>query len=234
MGSRPAWVGLGLPEEAPATTALSDERGGSVNDHLRRELEAQGGESTTLRITGAAAASVDAYVEYRRIVGDADGGVLFTGTLQRNGPCCGAEHSLQLRALPRVRSCNACSALCAYGAVARRCRGFLAPPGGVLTRVWPAWTDEEYARFRAAALSERSANRIYVTWRSAAGVDCKVRLPCGGVCFAGQHQRCLRARAFLCSQDTQRLNSNMHRRRTWVLPRPASAGIDTASTRPTR
>ena len=36
------------------------------------------------------------------------------------------------------------------------------------------WTDEEYARFRAAALSERSANRIYVTWRSAAGVDCKV------------------------------------------------------------
>jgi hypothetical protein len=80
MDGRPAWVGLGLPEEALPTTALSDSHGGSVNDHLRRELAAQGCKSTTLRVTGAAAASVDAYVEYRRIVGDADGGVLFTGT----------------------------------------------------------------------------------------------------------------------------------------------------------
>ena len=39
-------------------------------------------------------------------------------------------------------------------------------------------TDEEYARFRAAALSERSANRIYVVWRSAAGIDCKVSCRC--------------------------------------------------------
>ena len=94
MDARPAWVGLGLPEEAPPTAVLSDSHGGSVNDHLRRELAARGGESTTLRISGAAAASVDAYVEYRRIVGDADGGVLFTGTAVPS-----TEHALKLRDL---------------------------------------------------------------------------------------------------------------------------------------
>ena len=76
-------MGLGLPDEASATAAalsgVSSHDG--VNDHLRRELAARGGESTTLRLTGEAAASVDAYVEYRRIVGDADGGVLFSGAL---------------------------------------------------------------------------------------------------------------------------------------------------------
>ena len=92
MNLRPAWVGLDTPEEASAASALSG--GGSfdgVNDHLRRELAARGGESTTLRLAGAAAASVDAYLEYRRIVGDADGGVLFTGVL-----CCalGLLHAL--------------------------------------------------------------------------------------------------------------------------------------------
>jgi len=81
MDSRPAWVGLDPPDAAPSATAqagrgcLSD----SVNDHLRRELAARGGESTTLRLSGVAAASVDAYIEYQRIVGDADGGVMFTG-----------------------------------------------------------------------------------------------------------------------------------------------------------
>ena len=82
MSARPAWVGLGLPEEASAPAFRSD--GGSsdgVNDHLRRELAARGGESTTLRLGSEAAASVDAYIEYRRIVGDADGGVLFSGAL---------------------------------------------------------------------------------------------------------------------------------------------------------
>jgi hypothetical protein len=81
---RPAWVGL---DDAPLVArgapsgAMTDMHGdgGSVNDHLRRELAARGGESTTLRITGAAAASVDAYIEYQRIVGNADGGTMFTG-----------------------------------------------------------------------------------------------------------------------------------------------------------
>ncbi len=79
--SRPAWVGLGLPEAdaAPGPLVSESQGGDSVNDHLRRELAARGGESTTLRISGAAAASVDAYIEYRRVVGDADGGVMFTG-----------------------------------------------------------------------------------------------------------------------------------------------------------
>ena len=78
MTARPAWVGLGLPvEEAAESVSCSTD---GVNDHLRRELAARGGESTTLRLTSEAAASVDAYIEYRRIVGDADGGVLFSGT----------------------------------------------------------------------------------------------------------------------------------------------------------
>ena len=85
MSARPAWVGLGLPDEssAPASLASCSDAGSfdGVNDHLRRELAARGGESTTLRLGSEAAASVDAYIEYRRIVGDADGGVLFSGAL---------------------------------------------------------------------------------------------------------------------------------------------------------
>ena len=79
---RPPWVGLDPPAASAATSsALADMHGdgGSVNDHLRREIAAAGGESTTLRVSGAAAASVDAYIEYRRVVGNADGGVMFTG-----------------------------------------------------------------------------------------------------------------------------------------------------------
>lgn len=113
---RPPWVGL--DDERSATSdaprvATESWHGDSVNDHLRRELAARGGESTTLRVSSVAAASVDAYIEYRRIVGDADGGQLFS--------------------------------------------------------------DEEYARYRAAATAERSRNRLYVAWRNAAGLDCKAR-----------------------------------------------------------
>ena len=48
-----------------------------VNDALRSEYAAKGVAVETLRIS--AAASVDAYIEYRNIVGSADGGVLLSG-----------------------------------------------------------------------------------------------------------------------------------------------------------
>lgn len=115
---RPAWVGL---EDAPLVArgapsgAVVDMHGdgGSVNDHLRRELAARGGESTTLRITGAAAASVDAYIEYKRIVGNADGGVMFTGTQHASrsakwvlrGCAKGATLRCTAAATPRRRVC---------------------------------------------------------------------------------------------------------------------------------
>ena len=67
--SRPPWVGL---EAQPVKSAVEQ----GVNDYLRAEL---GEPSETLRLSRRAALSVDAYVEYKRIVGDADGGVLFTG-----------------------------------------------------------------------------------------------------------------------------------------------------------
>lgn len=79
----------------------------STNDILRAELAAGGAPSASLRLQ---AASVEAYLEYRRIVGDADGGTLFT--------------------------------------------------------------EAEYAAYRAGA-QQRAAARLYVHWRSAAGVDCK-------------------------------------------------------------
>jgi hypothetical protein len=173
MSARPAWVGLGLPEEASAPAFRSD--GGSsdgVNDHLRRELAARGGESTTLRLGSEAAASVDAYIEYRRIVGDADGGVLFSG-------------ALLFGALYASAKCLACGAFSPRGAVqseALSARIYRAPRcvllfcSTLLTCCHSS--DEEYARFRAAALSERSANRLYVAWRSVAGIDCKVSCRC--------------------------------------------------------
>ena len=93
-GSRPPWVG---PEDP------------SVNDQLRQEYAARGQSTTTLRL---AADSVEAYLEYERVVGGQDGGELLT--------------------------------------------------------------DEQYALFRQTAL-ERSANRLYVTWRNSdgTGLDCK-------------------------------------------------------------
>lgn len=47
----------------------------TVNDVLRKEIASEGGGSATVCGT---AASVEAYLEYRRIVGEADGGTLFT------------------------------------------------------------------------------------------------------------------------------------------------------------
>ena len=66
MPPRPSWVGADEPAEG-------------VNDALREEYAARGGVVDTLRLSSVAAASVDAYVEYRRIVGDADGGMLLSG-----------------------------------------------------------------------------------------------------------------------------------------------------------
>ena len=60
-GNRPPWVGA------------EDER--SVSDHLRQEYAARGEPTATLRV---AADSVEAYLEYERVVGGADGGVLLT------------------------------------------------------------------------------------------------------------------------------------------------------------
>jgi hypothetical protein len=118
---RPAWVGL---DDAPGAGALADMHGdgGSVNDHLRREIAAAGGESSTLRLNGAAAASVDAYLEYRRIVGNADGGVMFSGACgdaartckrrrRRRLACalrrCAARWPLRTRAKRPWRACRA-------------------------------------------------------------------------------------------------------------------------------
>ena len=130
MNSRPAWVGLGLTEEEPS--ALSS-GGDGVNDHLRRELAARGGESTTLRLAATAAASVDAYLEYRRVVGDADGGVLFTGAL----------HSVLL--VPSWRACFAAKRF-------RRRPG--STPCGVVTR---------YSIRRALHCANRSFHRLTCT-----------------------------------------------------------------------
>ena len=74
---RPAWVG-GTPH-ALAPDADSDKD--CVQDALRREYASRGVATETLRVSSVAARSVDAYVEYRRVVGDADTGELLTGTL---------------------------------------------------------------------------------------------------------------------------------------------------------
>ena len=81
---RPAWVGGTLQRDADA----SDEE--CVQDVLRRESASSGVATETLRVSSVAALSVDAYVEYCRVVGDADGGELLTGTLLRlhaHAPC---------------------------------------------------------------------------------------------------------------------------------------------------
>ena len=52
--------------------------GPSVNDHLRAEYARKGEAVETLRLGGPAAAHVAAYLEYDRIVGDADGGRLLS------------------------------------------------------------------------------------------------------------------------------------------------------------
>jgi hypothetical protein len=64
MMLRPAWVGTGEP---------------SVNDHLREEYAERGISSETLRLDSVATRSVAQYLEYLRVVGNADGGVLLTG-----------------------------------------------------------------------------------------------------------------------------------------------------------
>jgi hypothetical protein len=62
-GSRPPWAGV------------EDEGSVTVSDHLRQEYAARGEPSATLRV---ASDSVEAYLEYERVVGGADGGVLFS------------------------------------------------------------------------------------------------------------------------------------------------------------
>jgi hypothetical protein len=62
-GSRPPWAGA------------EDEGSVTVSDHLRQEYAARGEPSATLRV---AADCVEAYLEYERVVGGEDGGVIFT------------------------------------------------------------------------------------------------------------------------------------------------------------
>ena len=88
---RPPWVG-GAEE--------------SVNDVLREDCQS----SETLRLSSVASASVDAYIEYKRIVGDADGGVLLSGAECVASCALAASHARcrgGVRSLPRAsgRAC---------------------------------------------------------------------------------------------------------------------------------
>lgn len=96
--ARPPWVGCEEP---------------SVNDQLRADHAARGDATETLRLSSSAASHVEAYLEYRRVVGNADGGVLLSGqsglaarvpasrlTLRRQRRSTRASASAQLSAPP--------------------------------------------------------------------------------------------------------------------------------------
>ena len=81
--SRQLAAPAGRPSAAAALGRASSFQGGggdgkSVNDYLREEAAAAGRPVETLRIGGDAARHVAAYLEYERIVGDADGGRLLS------------------------------------------------------------------------------------------------------------------------------------------------------------
>lgn len=76
-----------------------------------------------LKMSKNAGADVDAYLEYRRIVGDDDGGVLFT--------------------------------------------------------------PEQYENYKKNIVPQRMANRLFVSWTSPSGMDCKLVGP-ETLCFCGE------------------------------------------------
>eukprot|EP00959_Pyramimonas_sp_CCMP1952_P037357 781541-Pyramimonas_sp.AAC.2 len=69
---RPEWVGneVDLPSQEQGAV--------SVNDHLRADLNAQGVAHETVHVSSEAQRHVAAYLEYERIVGSADNGVMLS------------------------------------------------------------------------------------------------------------------------------------------------------------
>lgn len=163
---------------------------GSVNDLVRQEMDAEG-------VSYDAAAHVDAYLEYHRIVGD-DGGPLLSGERLKASERLGTrEPWLFLEAPPPTRAPHGFhtrhpSLLHIYPNPARDTpnpRQSDSPPPRLTPPLYrlnlSPWcrmltpnlllSEAEYAEFRARAVAQR-ADRLYVTWRNANGIDCKVRL----------------------------------------------------------
>lgn len=170
---------------------------------VRGELDGMGIGHETLRLGPSAGAHVDAYLEYHRIVGD-DGGPLLSGACPIRPPAASDVNVAQLSTQIARIACTAAEdasqpALTLDTAFA--CRDtplrYAQPSKLSVLNVYRSPlpptphshpdTEADYAAFKARAVSVR-ADRLYVTWRNANGLDCKNVGP-ATACFCGHRFR---------------------------------------------